>query len=63
MRLPLAILTGVGFIGGGTIIKKGDIVVGVTTAATLWLAWNLDRSLKNSRGSRSRRRRPDLSQS
>ena len=37
MRLPLGILTGVGFIGGGTIIKKGDIVVGVTTAATLWL--------------------------
>jgi hypothetical protein len=24
MRLPLGILTGVGFIGGGTIIKKGD---------------------------------------
>ena len=37
MRLPLGILTGVGFIGGGTIVKKGDLVVGVTTAATLWL--------------------------
>jgi putative Mg2+ transporter-C (MgtC) family protein len=37
MRLPLGILTGVGFIGGGTILKKGDIVTGVTTAATLWL--------------------------
>jgi putative Mg2+ transporter-C (MgtC) family protein len=37
MRLPLGILTGVGFIGGGTIIKKGDLVIGVTTAATLWL--------------------------
>lgn len=37
MRLPLGILTGVGFIGGGTIIKKGDTIVGVTTAATLWL--------------------------
>jgi len=36
MRLPLGILTGVGFIGGGTIVKKGDLVVGVTTAATLW---------------------------
>src|ERR1700742_2216314 len=38
MRLPLGILTGVGFIGGGTILKKGDLVTGVTTAATLWLA-------------------------
>lgn len=36
MRLPLGILTGMGFIGGGAILKKGDIVVGVTTAATLW---------------------------
>jgi putative Mg2+ transporter-C (MgtC) family protein len=37
MRLPLGILTGVGFIGGGAIMKKGDLVTGVTTAATLWL--------------------------
>src|SRR5262244_3298753 len=37
MRLPLGILTGVGFIGGGTILKKGDIVTGVTAAAALWL--------------------------
>ena len=37
MRLPLGILTGVGFIGGGTILKKGDLVTGVTTAATLWV--------------------------
>jgi putative Mg2+ transporter-C (MgtC) family protein len=36
MRLPLGILTGVGFIGGGAIIRRDDIVVGVTTAATLW---------------------------
>jgi putative Mg2+ transporter-C (MgtC) family protein len=38
MRFPLGILTGVGFIGGGAILRRGDIVVGVTTAATLWLA-------------------------
>ncbi len=37
MRLPLGILTGVGFIGGGAILRKGDIVKGVTTAATLWV--------------------------
>jgi putative Mg2+ transporter-C (MgtC) family protein len=36
MRLPLGILTGVGFIGGGTILRRGDLVTGVTTAATLW---------------------------
>lgn len=36
MRLPLGILTGVGFIGGGVILKRGDLVTGVTTAATLW---------------------------
>jgi putative Mg2+ transporter-C (MgtC) family protein len=36
MRLPLGILTGVGFIGGGAILRRGDLVVGVTTAATLW---------------------------
>jgi putative Mg2+ transporter-C (MgtC) family protein len=38
MRLPLGILTGMGFIGGGVILKRGDLVIGVTTAATLWLA-------------------------
>jgi putative Mg2+ transporter-C (MgtC) family protein len=36
MRLPLGILTGVGFIGAGAIIKKNNIATGVTTAATLW---------------------------
>ncbi len=37
MRLPLGILTGVGFIGGGVILRRGSVAVGVTTAATLWL--------------------------
>jgi putative Mg2+ transporter-C (MgtC) family protein len=36
MRLPLGILTGVGFIGGGAILRRDNIVSGVTTAATLW---------------------------
>ena len=36
MRLPLGILTGVGFIGGGAILRRGGHVAGVTTAATLW---------------------------
>ena len=36
MRLPLGILTGVGFIGGGAILRRDNIISGVTTAATLW---------------------------
>jgi putative Mg2+ transporter-C (MgtC) family protein len=38
MRLPLGILTGVGFIGAGAIIRKDEIVLGITTAATMWFA-------------------------
>ena len=36
MRLPLGILSGIGFIGGGAILHRRALVVGVTTAATLW---------------------------
>lgn len=36
MRLPLGILTGVGFIGAGAIMHRGNFVQGLTTAATLW---------------------------
>lgn len=36
MRLPLGILSGVGFIGAGAILRKDGLVTGVTTAATLW---------------------------
>ncbi len=36
MRLPLGILSGMGFIGAGAILRRDNIVVGVTTAATLW---------------------------
>jgi putative Mg2+ transporter-C (MgtC) family protein len=38
MRLPLGILSGVGFIGAGAILRKENMVIGVTTAATLWFA-------------------------
>ncbi|MFZ0589940.1 MAG: MgtC/SapB family protein [Bryobacteraceae bacterium] len=37
MRLPLGILSGIGFIGAGVIIKRDANVSGVTTAATIWL--------------------------
>lgn len=36
MRLPLGVLSGIGFIGGGAILRRDDLVLGVTTAATLW---------------------------
>ena len=36
MRLPLGILSGMGFIGAGAILRKNELVLGVTTAATLW---------------------------
>ena len=37
MRLPLGILSGMGFIGAGAILRRGELVHGVTTAATLWM--------------------------
>jgi MgtC family protein len=37
MRLPLEILSGMGFIGAGAIVRKGNLVRGLTTAATIWL--------------------------
>lgn len=36
LRLPLGILTGIGFIGAGAILRRGDVVIGVVTAATMW---------------------------
>jgi putative Mg2+ transporter-C (MgtC) family protein len=36
MRLPLGILSGIGFIGAGAILRKDGLVRGVTTAATIW---------------------------
>lgn len=37
-RIAAQILTGIGFIGGGTVLKHGSTVYGLTTAATLWVA-------------------------
>jgi len=31
------VVTGIGFIGGGVILARSGIVVGVTTAATIWV--------------------------
>lgn len=35
-RLIAGVLTGMGFLGAGVIIKDGDHIKGLTTAATLW---------------------------
>jgi len=45
LRLPLGVLTGIGFIGAGAIVRRGGTVEGVTTAAMLWLATIIGLSL------------------
>jgi putative Mg2+ transporter-C (MgtC) family protein len=37
-RVAAQVVTGIGFLGAGTIIRTSDRVKGLTTAATLWLA-------------------------
>jgi len=36
MRIAAAVITGIGFIGAGTIIQSQGIVHGLTTASTIW---------------------------
>lgn len=36
-RVAAQILTGIGFIGGGTVLRHGTSVFGLTTAAALWI--------------------------
>lgn len=37
MHIAVGLITGIGFIGGGLIIFRGDTLHGVTTAAGLWI--------------------------
>ena len=37
-RIAAQIVTGIGFIGAGTVLRNGPMVFGLTTAATLWMA-------------------------
>lgn len=37
-RVAAQVVTGIGFIGGGTVLRHGASVFGLTTAATLWMA-------------------------
>ena len=36
-RVAGQIVTGIGFLGGGAILRHGDTVEGMTTAATIWV--------------------------
>jgi putative Mg2+ transporter-C (MgtC) family protein len=35
-RLVAGIMTGIGFLGGGAILRLGDLIRGITTAACIW---------------------------
>lgn len=37
-RIAAGVVTGIGFLGAGTIIRSGDSVRGLTTAATIWFS-------------------------
>lgn len=36
-RIAAQVITGIGFIGAGTVMRHGSSVLGITTAATLWV--------------------------
>jgi putative Mg2+ transporter-C (MgtC) family protein len=40
-RIAAGIVTGIGFLGAGVVIRLGDLVRGVTTAATIWFTAGL----------------------
>ncbi len=37
-RVAAQVVTGIGFIGGGTVLRHGATIFGLTTAATLWVS-------------------------
>ena len=40
-RIAAQIVTGVGFLGAGAIIREGGAVIGLTTAASIWVVASL----------------------
>jgi putative Mg2+ transporter-C (MgtC) family protein len=40
-RIPSYVISGIGFLGGGTILVKGATVRGLTTAASIWIVAGL----------------------
>ena len=40
-RIAAGIITGVGFLGGGVLIREGSSIHGLTTAASIWLVTSI----------------------
>ena len=40
-RIAAQVVTGVGFLGAGSILRQGEYVRGLTTAASIWVAASL----------------------
>lgn len=40
-RIAAGVITGVGFLGGGVLIREGSSVHGLTTAASIWLVTSI----------------------
>ena len=60
-RVAAQIVTGIGFIGAGTVLRNGPIVLGLTTAATLWIAASIGMEKKCLPNSTKRTKRIKLS--
>jgi len=37
-RIAAGVVTGIGFLGGGAILRSGHEIMGLTTAATIWIS-------------------------
>ena len=44
-RIAAQIITGVGFIGGGAVLRNGTSISGLTTAATIWIMASIGMSI------------------
>ena len=44
-RIAAAIITGIGFIGAGTVLQTRERIVGLTTAASIWLTASISLSV------------------
>lgn len=46
-RLAAQVVSGIGFLGAGTIMRTGDSIVGLTTAASLWVSAGIGLAIGN----------------
>jgi len=44
-RIAAGVVTGIGFIGAGVIFRQGNLIKGVTTAASIWIAASIGLAL------------------